>query len=233
MRGLEAYHFMSIVNIDGEIDFAPFQSTTSTIHLTHKTRKSICRFGPSSFSQKWKVPKTGFYTPTAVNFVVTPHISEKAGIMASIRLVDESDMSPTRVLYQSQSFNLGHGMTLEGSQLPFCLPVGEYPILFEVTVQRSQFLATRTLFSTSLDWQLMYSPTPLSRVKSVFATAHVPVQEACPQFKLVKAVESKVPRAKGGKPKSVQSKISGGGTPAGVVPGSFVGPLRLEVEKLV
>lgn len=185
-RGKEADHFMSIISLDSEFAFTPYTRTSSLVHLSHKTKRGHVQLGPTTFSQKWKVPKDGFYTPTDVRLVITPHISERAGVMATVKLLDESDMSPSRVLFQSQEFNLGHGLTLEGSQLPFCLPVGEYPIAFEVTVSRSQFADTRTMFSTSLEWRMMWSATPLSRVRSVFAVAQQPVLDATPSFKQLK-----------------------------------------------
>jgi len=188
---------MAIISLDNCLDFTPFQDTPSIVHLKHKSTKSTLILGPHNFSDKWKVPSTGFYTPTDVRIVITPHISEKAAVMATIRLVDASDMSPSRVLYQSQEFNLGHGLTLEGTQLPFCLPIGEYPIAFEVTVSRSQFRDTRTLFSTSLEWRMMYSATPLCRVKSVFATvAHQPLEAMLPSSMIDKRNrKSRVPKA--------------------------------------
>ncbi|CAD89893.1 putative movement protein [Johnsongrass chlorotic stripe mosaic virus] len=215
---------MSIVNIDGEFEQPQFQDTPSKVYISHKSRKSLVCLGPSVFHKLWKVPKTGFYTPTGVTFVVTPHISESAGVTAVIKLIDMSDMSPSRVLYKSKEFNLGHGLTLEGSQLPFCLPIGEYPIHFEVTVSRSQFQATRTMFSTSLEWHLMYSPTPLSRVRSVFGVAHQPVLEVETNFRMkTKQISSSVvavlPKqkalGKGLKPV--------GGTTPGLVTGNCVG----------
>nr|WRQ65401.1 RNA-dependent RNA polymerase [Tolivirales sp.] len=224
--GLEADHFMSIVSLDGELDLSsPFQTTTSTVHLSHKSKRPSVVLGPHSFGDKWKVPKTGFYTPTDVSFVVTPHISENAGVTAVVTLIDVSDLSPTRVLYRSQEFNLGHGLTLEGSQLPFCLPVGEYPILFEVTVSRSQFAATRTMFSTSLEWRMQWSPTPLSRVKSVFATAQVKALEATPSFKLKQKTENKSrgPRAANKLPHNRTSTPAIGGTSVGLVTDGCVG----------
>ncbi len=151
---------MSIISLDGEFDCPPYQPTSSRFHFTHKTRKSAICIGPSTFGKLWRVPRAGYYTPTDVTFVVTPHISEKAGVMATVKLIDASDMSPSRVLFETKAFNLGHGTVLEGSQLPFCLPIGEYPIHFEVTVSRSQFRGERTMYSTSLEWQMMCSPTP-------------------------------------------------------------------------
>jgi len=197
LRGVEVDHFMAIISLDNCLDFTPFQDTPSIVHLKHKTTKTSLTLGPHNFSDKWKVPKVGFYTPTDVRIVITPHISEKAAVMAVIKLIDASDMSPSRVLYQSHEFNLGHGLTLEGTQLPFCLPIGEYPIQFEVTVSRSQFQDTRTLFSTSLEWRMMYSTTPLCRVKSVFATvSHQPLEATVPSSMKNKRLDkSRVPRA--------------------------------------
>lgn len=223
--GVEANHFMSIISLDGELDFTPFQSTTSTVHLSHKSTRSTVTIGPHSFSDKWKIPKNGFYSPTDVRLVVTPHISENAGVMATVKLLDASDMSPSRVLYQSPEFNLGHGLTMEGSQLPFCLPMGEYPIQFEVTVSRSQFQATRTMFSTSLEWRMMWSPTPLSRVNTVFATASVPVLGAVPNFstKYRNKQKSRGPRAALAPHSSGKAPAINGGTTPGLVAGSCVG----------
>lgn len=217
---------MSIISLDGELDIAPFERSTSIVHLSHKTRKSLIRFGPSTFCQKWKVPKNGFYTPTDVRLVITPHISERAGVEAVVRLLDESDMSPSRILFQSKQFNLGHGMTLEGSQLPFCLPIGEYPITFEVMVLRSQFQETRTMFSTSLEWQMMWSSTPLSRVESVFAVAQVPVAQANPMFRSIKCPSNKSrgPRAKAKIAGDRKLAADGVGTTPGLVTGDCVGP---------
>nr|UHS72028.1 MAG: putative movement protein [Tombusviridae sp.] len=217
---------MSIISLDGELDLAnPFHSTVSTVHLSHKTKRPTVTLGPHTFGDKWRVPKSGFYTPTDVRFVVTPHISENVGVTATVKLIDASDMSPSRVLYKSQEFNLGHGLTMEGSQLPFCLPVGEYPIQFEVTVSRSQFAATRTMYSTSLEWRMMWSPTPLSRVKSVFATAQVKALEAEPSFKMKSIPKrSKGPRALPAPERSGVTPNVGGGTTSGLVSGDCVGP---------
>lgn len=219
---------MSIISLDGELSFTPFQPTTSLTHFRHKTRRSSVRLGPTTFG-KWKVPSHGYYTPTDVRLVITPHISEKAGVMATVKLIDESDMSPSRVLYQSKEFNLGHGLTLEGSQLPFCLPVGEYPIQFEVTVSRSQFQETRTMYSTSLEWRMMWSTTPLSRVKSVFAVAQEPVQDASPSFrnmtiKTRDTNKSRGPRASRDAVTSEKLPKEGGGTTLGLVAKACVGP---------
>jgi hypothetical protein len=168
---------MSIISLDGELEFARYNRTSQIVHISHKTTKALIHLGPRSLGDKWRTPNHGFYVPTDVNLVITPHISENAGVTAVVKLIDDSDMSPNRVLYQSKEFNLGMGLTLEGSQLPFCLPVGEYPIVFEVTVLRSQFQATRTMFTTSLEWRMMWSSTPLSRANSVFAVAHEPVAD--------------------------------------------------------
>lgn len=225
-QGEEADYFMSIVSLDNALDLSsPFQTSTSTVHLSHKTKRPSVILGPHTFSDKWKVPKNGFYTPTDVRFVVTPHISENAGVTATVKLIDTSDMSPSRVLYRSQEFNLGHGLTMEGSQLPFCLPVGEYPIQFEVTVSRSQFADTRTMFSTSLEWRMMWSPTPLSRVKSVFATAQVKLLEAEPSFKLKKIPNNstKGPRAGQALNNNRKALPSVGGTTVGLVTHDCVG----------
>nr|UHS72117.1 MAG: putative movement protein [Tombusviridae sp.] len=220
---------MSIISLDGELDISsPFQTSTTQVHLSHKTKRPAVTLGPYSFGDKWRVPKSGFYTPTDVRFVVTPHISENAGVTATVSLIDTSDMSPSRVLYRSKVFNLGHGLTMEGSQLPFCLPVGEYPIQFEVTVSRSQFADTRTMFSTSLEWRLMWSPTPLSRVKSVFATAQDRVLEAEPSFKLKQKpkISTKGPRAARLVNPSEPLPCLSGGTTSGLVAGSCVGLLH-------
>nr|UHS72074.1 MAG: putative movement protein [Tombusviridae sp.] len=226
---------MSIVSLDGEFAFTPYTRTSSLVHLSHKTKRGHVQLGPSTFSQKWKVPKDGFYTPTDVRLVVTPHISERAGVMATVKLVDESDMSPSRVLYQSKEFNLGHGLTMEGSQLPFCLPVGEYPIAFEVTVSRSQFADTRTMFTTSLEWRMMWSATPLSRVKSVFAEAHQPVLDANPSFRHLKikdkGTKSSGPRAAKALGGSEQLLLSDGGTTLGLVTESCVGSEKSKPSK--
>jgi hypothetical protein len=229
--GQEADHFMTIVSLDGEFDYPPYQPVTSRVHLSHKSTKSAVCLGPATFSQRWRVPRSGFYTPTDVTFVVTPHISEKAGVLATVKLIDATDMSPSRVLFETKVFNLGHGITLEGSQLPFCLPIGEYPIHFEVTVSRSQFQGTRTMYTTSLEWQLMYSPTPLSRVKSVFAVAHHPVVEVTPNFSMKTKNKSSV---KAGRPLKVleQGRVdAGGGTTGGLVPPRCVGPVHTPPSK--
>nr|UHS72233.1 MAG: putative movement protein [Tombusviridae sp.] len=216
---------MSIISLDGELDLAPFTRSSSLVHLSHKTKKSQIRLGPTTFSDKWKVPKNGYYTPTDVRLVITPHISEKAGVMAVVKLLDESDMSPSRVLFQSKQFNLGHGLTLEGSQLPFCLPIGEYPITFEVTVLRSQFQEARTMFSTSLEWQMMWSSIPLSRVKSVFATAQPPLAEAVPTFKNIRCPSniSRGPRAGPKAGRGRKHSVEDGGTTLGLVTEDCVG----------
>jgi len=215
---------MSIISLDGELDFTPFSRTASLVHLSHKTTRSHIHLGPRSFGQKWKVPNHGFYTPTDVKLVITPHISERAGVMATVKLLDESDMSPSRVLFQSKEFNLGMGLTLEGSQLPFCLPVGEYPISFEVMVSRSPFAEARTMFTTSLEWRMMWSSTPLSRVKSVFAVAHQPVQEATHLFRSIRTdTESSGPRATDLDSSSENDISFDGGTTLGLVTKNCVG----------
>lgn len=216
---------MSIISLDGELDFTPYNRTSSVVHLSHKSKRGEIHLGPKSFSDKWKIPSSGFYTPTDVRLVITPHISEKAGVMAVVKLIDASDMSPARVLYQSKEFNLGHGLTLEGTQLPFCLPIGEYPILFEVTVSRSQFVEARTMFTTSLEWRMMWSSTPLSRVKSVFAVAHQPVIEVSPTFKNIVPLLDSGPRAGGKSRKSRTSASTSGGTVQGLVTLECVGPV--------
>lgn len=218
---------MSIISLDGELDLvSPFQSSTNVVHLSHKSRRPSITLSPHTFGEKWKIPKNGFYTPTDVRLVITPHISENAGVTAVVRLLDVSDMSPSRVLYTTPEFNLGHGLTIEGSQLPFCLPVGEYPIQFEVTVSRSQFAETRTTFTTSLEWRMMWSPTPLSRVQSVFATAHSRVMDANPTFKLrdkPKNKQSRGPRAGSVVARSERTSAVVGGTVIGLVTDGCVG----------
>nr|UHS72081.1 MAG: putative movement protein [Tombusviridae sp.] len=217
---------MTIVSLDGQLSGELFQQIPSTVLLSHNSKRSIISLSPHTFSEKWKIPKTGFYTPTDVSIVITPHISETAGVMACLRLVDTSDLSPTRILYQSKKFNLGTGLTVEGSQLPFCLPVGEYPIQFEVTVSQSQFQDTRTMYSTSLEWRMMLSPTPLSRVKSVFVEAIQPPCQVGPYYHKIKNNKSR-----GGKGRVTggpleQTVYSGGGTTPGLVTGDCVGPLQ-------
>lgn len=213
---------MSIVSIDGEFDQPSYQATSDSVCLSHRSTKAITGFGPSFFQRLWKgVPRSGFYTPADVSFVVTPHISESAGVLAIVKLIDASDMSPARVLYQSEKFNLGLGLTLQGSQLPFCLRIGEYPIHFEVTVLRSQFQDTRTIFSTSLAWRMMYSITPLCRVKSVFTTAHQHVVQATTNAFTIRA------KSKGGsaaKRKATERvKAADVGTTPGLVSRNCVG----------
>jgi len=222
-----------IISLDSEFAFTPYSQTSSTVHLSHKTKRGRVGLCPQTFSDKWKVPKNGFYTPTDVRLAVTPHISERAGVMATVKLLDESDMSPSRVLFQSKEFNLGHGLTLEGSQLPFCLPVGEYPIAFEVTVSRSQFAETRTMFSTSLEWRMMWSVTPLSRVKSVFAVAQQPVLDATPSFKMLKNKDtiSSGPRALMLDYDSGKVDSESGGTTVGLVTDGCVGPSSSTLSK--
>lgn len=176
---------MEIVSLNGSFEETlNIQNEVKRLNLTHKTKLSICPFAPSTQLQKWKIPKSGFYAPMDVSFVVHPHLSERAGVMAVVKLVDSRDSGPSRILYKSASFNLGHGLTVEGSQLPFCLPVGEYPLQFEVMVSQSQFKETASIFSTSLDWRMLFSNTPLSRVKSVMGAAHTPAQVIEPNFKM-------------------------------------------------
>lgn len=227
---------MSIISLDGELAYTPYQQTESLVQLSHKSRRSTVSFGPHNFSDKWKIPKSGFYTPTDVRFVITPHISESAGVTATVKLIDSSDMSPSRVLFQSPEFNLGHGLTLEGSQLPFCLPMGEYPILFEVTVSRSQFAATRTMFSTSLEWRMMWSVTPLSRVKSVFAVARPEAIEATTSSFSINVSDTNVtsgPRAQARLAGKRKDTKVGGGTITGLVAGECVGPSVAVASRLL
>jgi len=225
---------MSIIDLDGQFSYTPYSATQQQISLSHKSRRSFIQFGPHSLPEKWKVPKSGFYTPADVRLVVTPHISENAGVLAQVRLVDESDMSPSRVLYESNKFNLGLGITLEGSQLPFCLPIGEYPIHFEVMVLQSPYQATRTIFTTSLEWRMMWSPTPLSRVKSVFVTAHSDAVEATTRFRHLSLTEPSGNQSRVAQPskKTKNRKHQGlvGGTTAGLVTSNCVGTMTDDVS---
>jgi len=196
---------MEIQSLDGTFEEAlVVQNEVKKILLSHKTTKAILPLAPVTHFSKWKVPKSGFYAPIDVKFVLTPHISERAQVKGVVKLADSRDMSPSRELYRSKEFNIGHGLVIEGSQLPFCLPVGDYPLQFEVTVLQSQFRETANLYSTSVEWRMMSSTTPLSRVRSVMGAAHQPAMTLQPNFKMSlessKGVGSTSKRRKGGKP---------------------------------
>lgn len=176
---------MEIQHIDGTFeDSLIVQNEVKKFLISHKTTKAILPLAPYSQLTKWKIPKTGFYAPIDVKFVLTPHVSERAQVRGVVKLVDSRDLSPSRELYRSKEFNIGHGLLIEGSQLPFCLPVGDYPLQFEVTVLQSQFKETANLYSTSVEWRMMSSTTPLSRVKSVMGAAHQPAMNLEPNFKM-------------------------------------------------
>lgn len=176
---------MEIISLDGSFeDHLDIQNQVKKLVLSHKSDRGFSPLAPTSTKEKWKAPRVGFYVPIDVRFVVTPHLSEKANVMAEVKLVDTRDMSKARVLYQSKPFNLGSGIVIEGSQLPFCLPAGDYPLQFEVMVSQSQFRETSTLYTTSIEWRMMCSNTPLSRVKSVMGSAHVPAVEVQPSFRM-------------------------------------------------
>ncbi|AHA53612.1 movement protein [Yam spherical virus] len=192
---------MEIQSLDGTFEGTlAVQNEVKKILLSHKTTKAILPLAPVSQFSKWKIPKTGFYAPIDVKFVLTPHISERAQVKGVVKLVDSRDLSPSRELYRSKEFNIGHGLLIEGSQLPFCLPVGDYPLQFEVTVLQSQFRETANLYSTSVEWRMMSSTTPLSRVKSVMGAAHQPAMHLEPNFKM------KLESSKGASQKRQQKK---------------------------
>lgn len=200
--------FMEIVSLDGTFDESiSVQNEVKKIVLCHSTTKAILPIAPKNSLSKWRIPKSGFYTPIDVRFVLTPHISERANVMAVVKLVDARDCSPSRILYQTKEFNLGAGIVVEGTQLPFCLPVGEYPLQFEVTVSRSQFRETSKLFTTSNEWRMMCSTTPLSRVRSVMGAAQVPAAVVHPDFKM-RLESSKGGRKPDGRP-TRRGKVTG------------------------
>jgi len=176
---------MEIVSLEGHFEESlDIQNEVKKITLTHKSSNAFIPLAPADLLAKWKVPRSGFYSPIDVRLVVTPHVSEKSGVLAIVKLVDARDPSPARVLYQSKQFNLGHGLIVEGSQLPFCLRVGEYPLQFEVAVSRSQFREGSKIFTTSVEWRMLHSPAPLSRVRSVMGSAQAPVLTAPHNFKM-------------------------------------------------
>ncbi|AXP98765.1 movement protein [Elderberry aureusvirus 1] len=176
---------MEIQSLDGKFEESLIvQNEVKKVSLSHKTTKAILPLAPLSQFAKWKIPKTGFYAPIDVKFVLTPHISERAQVRGVVKLVDSRDLAPSRELFKSREFNIGHGLVIEGSQLPFCLPVGDYPLQFEVTVLQSQFRETSTLYTTSVEWRMMSSTTPLSRVKSVMGTAQQQAMSITPNFKM-------------------------------------------------
>ncbi|UTQ50964.1 MAG: viral suppressor of RNA silencing [Convolvulus aureusvirus 1] len=176
---------MEIQSLDGKFeDTLVIQNEVKKVSLSHKTTKAILPLAPLNQFAKWKIPKAGFYAPIDVKFVLTPHISERALVKGVVKLVDSRDLAPSRELFRSKEFNIGHGLVIEGSQLPFCLPVGDYPLQFEVTVLQSQFRETATLYTTSVEWRMMSSTTPLSRVRSVMGSAHQPAMVVQPNFKM-------------------------------------------------
>lgn len=214
---------MEIQSLEGSFEETlVIQNEVKKIQLTHSTTKAFLPLAPISQIQKWKTPKSGFYAPIDVRFVVTPHVSEKSGVMAVVKLIDVRDSSPARVLYQSKQFNLGCGLVIEGSQLPFCLPVGEYPLQFEVAVSRSQFKEGAKIYSTSAEWRMLFSQTPLSRVKSVMGSAQVPAMEVATNFKM------RLESSRGGKGSKQTKKAINGphrrGHPADDIGGSLSSP---------
>ena len=123
---------MEIQSLDGSFEEAlVIQNEVKKILLSHKTTKAILPLAPVSQFSRWKIPKTGYYAPIDVKFVLTPHISERAQVKGVVKLVDSRDLSPSRELYRSKEFNLGHGIVIEGSQLPFCLPVGDFGFMYQ------------------------------------------------------------------------------------------------------
>lgn len=176
---------MEIQSLEGYFEEAvEILKELKKVQVTHRTHHSIIPLAPIHLLTTWKTPKTGFYVPTDVTFVLTPHLSERAGVKAVVRLVDSRELTPSRVLYTTPEFNLGNGITIEGSQFPFCLPVGEYPIQFEVKVSQCSFKETARLYTTSLRWHMMCSTTPLSRVRSVMGSAQPPTAIVEPNFKM-------------------------------------------------
>lgn len=188
---------MEIVSLDGSFEETlAIQNQVKKVVFAHKSTRGIVPLGPTKTSDKWKAPRSGYYAPIDVRLVVTPHLSERANVMAVVKLIDTRDLSPARILYSSKTFNLGHGIVIEGSQLPFCLPALEYPLQFEVMVLQSQFRETSTLFTTSIEWRMMSSATPLSRVRAVMGTAHIPVASIQPNFKMQLESEREVGKTK-------------------------------------
>lgn len=204
------------------------QNEVKKIRVTH-SGSTFLPLAPAGLLKTWKVPKEGFYAPIDVKFALTGHVSEKAGVMAVVRLVDLRDNSPARILYVSPQINLAVGLRIEGSQLPFCLAVGEYPLQFEVTVSRSQFKETAKIYSTSLEWRMLCSPTPLSRVKAVFASTTTSTMMIEPSYSLIpKAMtkSSKGPRGRKHKNTANDGMATGNGvTHPGVVGGSSTLPI--------
>jgi len=187
---------MEILSLDGVFsEIVQASNEVKKVSLTSDTTRSYLPLVPKSLIEKWKIPKTGFYAPINVSFVLTPHISERAGVKGVVKLVDTRDSSPTRVLYQSKQFNVGTGLVIEGTQLPFCLPVGDYPLQFEVMVLQSPFKETSKLYTISLQWQMMSSTTPLSRVQSVMGEAQPQSLPVAPNFKM--AIRGKPTKSKG------------------------------------
>jgi hypothetical protein len=111
--GVEADHFMSIISLDGELEFARYNRTSQIVHISHKTTKALIHLGPRSLGDKWRTPNHGFYVPTDVNLVITPHISENAGVTAVVKLIDDSD-EPQPRLISVQGVQPGDGFDVGG-----------------------------------------------------------------------------------------------------------------------
>lgn len=166
-----------IVCIDGEIiaGWTPEKKTFdySVRNTLEVRRRTTLPLIPEGLLLKMRLPTTGFYVPHDVNIVITPHISENTGTEARLGLRDSRDMKLDRYLYQSKVFNLGKGMSLTGTQLPFCLPMGEYPIQLELMVSQSAFLEKSKICTISCKWSLTWSQAPFCRVQSAFKSNEI------------------------------------------------------------
>lgn len=163
---------MEIVSIDGEIveGWIPEKKTVdySVRNTLEVKRKTVLDLIPEGLLLKVRLPNSGFYVPHNVNIVITPHISENTGTRAKLGLRDSRDMDLSRYLYQSPEFNLGIGLQVSGTQLPFCLPMGEFPIQLELLVLNSSFTGKAKICTMSCQWSLTWSSAPFCRVQSAF-----------------------------------------------------------------
>jgi hypothetical protein len=165
---------MEIVSIDGEIveGWIPERSTSeySVRNTLEVRRKTVLDLVPAGILLKARLPRHGFYVPHDVNIVVTPHISEHTGTRARLGIRDSRDLDISRYLYRSPEFNLGIGLKVTGSQLPFCLPMGDFPIQVELTMLGSAFNGKSRVCSISCQWSLTWSSGPFCRTQSSFKT---------------------------------------------------------------
>ncbi len=161
-----------VVSIDGEIveGWKPTCRVVdyNVVNTLQVKRKTVMDLVPVGLILKARLPGKGFYVPHDVNIAITPHISENTGTRAKLGIRDSRDMNQSRYLYQSPEFNLGIGLRVTGTQLPFCLPMGEFPIQLELMVLHSAFQGHAKICTISCQWSLTWASAPFSRVQSAF-----------------------------------------------------------------